>query len=167
MKPYNKKLIVLRGNSGCGKSTAAVKIREATEHKIAIFGQDHFRRFILNERHAEGSVNADLLAMNIEFALARNYDVVLEGILSFSRYADMLNNLMSLSQESYFYYFDVSLEETLKRHATKPVGLEFGEEEMRSWYKPGDVTGFPGEILIPESATLEEAVVHIVATSGL
>ena len=39
--------------------------------------------------------------------------------------------------------------------------------EMRRWYDPRDVTGFDGEIVIPESESVEQIVSIVVKGSGL
>src|SRR6266536_5017044 len=139
MHRYNPKLVVLRGNSGSGKSTVARRLREVSDRKTATVEQDYLRRFVLKEKETEGANNIDLIEQTVEFALGRGYDVILEGILYFPRYGDMLRRLVSKCPDNYFFYLDVSLDETLKRHLTKPDAHEFGEKEMRQWYKPNQL----------------------------
>lgn len=164
---YGSKLIVLRGNSGSGKSTTAKALRMASARKIAIVEQDYLRRFVLKEKERVGGDNIALIEQVTEFALARDYHVILEGILSFARYGQMLTRLCARCPSSYFYYFDISFEETLRRHSTKPQAHEFGEAEMRAWYQSDDRTGFPGERIIPESSLLPETVALILAETEL
>jgi hypothetical protein len=66
-----------------------------------------------------------------------------------------------------FFYFDVSFEETLRRHQTKPQAAEYGEAAMREWYRPHDYLTGGIEEIIPESSTLEEAVSRIIRRVGL
>lgn len=167
MPSYNSKLIVIRGNSGSGKSTVAKKLREASDRKIALVEQDYLRRFILKEKETEGANNIELIEQTVEFALSRGYDAILEGILYFPRYGTMLTRLAGKCPNHYFFYLDVSFEETLKRHATKLDSHEFGEKEMRSWYKPNQQTNFENEIIIPESSSLDETVDSILRHTGL
>ncbi len=56
------------------------------------------------------------------------------------------------------YYFDVSFAETVCRHATKPNAHEFGEAEMRQWWKDQDVLGVSGERRIGEQLAQAEIV---------
>ena len=71
----------------------------------------------------------------------------------------MLHRLLDDFQgEKLIYYFDVSFEETVRRHATKPNAHEFGESEMRQWWKDQDVLDVPGERRIGEKLTLAEIV---------
>lgn len=167
MKTYDSKLIVLRGNSGSGKSITAKELREASSRLIAIVEQDYLRRFILKEKETEGTHNIDLIERTVEFALSRGYNVILEGILYFPRYGKMLTRLARKCPDHYFFYFDISLEETLKRHTTKPNAHEFGETEMRKWYRPNERTHFQNEWIIPESNTLEQTIQTILETAGL
>jgi hypothetical protein len=37
---------------------------------------------------------------------------------------------------SHVFYLDVSLDESLRRHATRPQAADFTGAEMRSWYLP-------------------------------
>jgi predicted kinase len=167
MSVYEAKLIVLRGNSGSGKSTVAKKLREASHRKIAIVEQDYLRRFVLKEKENEGTDNLDLILQTTEFALSRGYDVILEGIFNFARYQRILAQLKDSCIDHYFYYFDISFEETLARHATKSNSHEFGEKEMREWHEPNDVTGFAGEQIISQAHSLQQTVAMIVRQTGL
>jgi len=47
--------------------------------------------------------------------------------------------------QTFFYYLDVSLAETLRQHATRPQASQFSADDMRGWYRPGDLLGFDGE----------------------
>jgi predicted kinase len=167
MKIYKAKLIVLRGNSGSGKSTIAQKVRDASNRKIAWVEQDYVRRKILREKEGDDGVRIALISQIVECALSRGYDVVLEGILGFSQYGSMLKQLAERCPDHHFYYFDIPFEETLRRHATKAVAGEFGRKEMEQWYKHRDVTGFDGEIVISDQYSADDAVKLIVKTAGL
>ena len=71
----------------------------------------------------------------------------------------MLRRLLNDFQgEKLIYYFDISFEETVRRHATKPNAHEFGESEMRQWWKDQDVLNVPGEQRIGENLTQAEIV---------
>ena len=167
MRRYKNKLVVLRGNSGSGKSTVAKALRDECNSKIALVEQDYLRRFVLKEKETEGTNNIDLMQQTVEFCLERGYDVILEGILYFPRYGTMLKQLVEKCPNNYFYYFDISFEETLRRHITKPNSHEFGENEMTKWYKPNQLTRFESEKIIPESLSKEEVVKKIFTETEL
>lgn len=161
------KLIVLRGNSGAGKSTVAQKLREVSLRRIAWIEQDHFRRHILREKDGTDGIRIGLIAQTVDFVLANGYDVILEGIFGFSAYGEMLRALAARWPEHYFFYFDVPFEETLRRHATRPSAKEFGRAEMARWFRNDDRTGFPGEIIIPAENSITDAVQLIKSTAQL
>jgi hypothetical protein len=108
-----------------------------------------------------------LIAQTVRFALDHHRHVVLEGILAAARYRDTITDLVrSHRGQSHVFYLDVSLDESLRRHATRPQAADFTGAEMRSWYLPGDVLGLDGERVVPESSTLEQAVAYILRVSG-
>lgn len=159
-----KTLVIIRGNSGSGKSSIATELRlkvVESGHKAALVQQDNLRRIILKEKEVAGGDNIDLIEQTALFALGRGYVVILEGILAFSRYGTMLERLVAASDRSLVFYMDVPFEETLRRHATKPNAHEFGEEEMRRWWLEDDRTGFEGERVIPAGNTVEDSVREI------
>lgn len=162
------KLVLLRGNSGSGKSTIAKAIREKSAEKIAWVEQDYIRRIILKEKDTPEGINGDLILQTVEFALAHHYHVILEGIFYTKHYWKMFDKIFTLHPDNNFiYYFAISFEETLRRHATKPNNNDFGEVEMRRWYNENDVLGVNGEKIIPESFTLEQTVAEIAKDTGL
>lgn len=161
------KLIILRGNSGSGKSTVALRLREACRERVALVEQDYVRRIVMREKEAADADNIELIGRMVEFALERGYHVILEGILRFSRYGRLLERLRASGAETHVYYFDIPFEETLRRHATKSCAHEFGEKEMRDWYAPNDMTSFPEEKIIPATSTSEDTVRLILEETGL
>jgi thymidylate kinase len=155
------KVIVIRGNSGSGKTSAARRLRAAILERgassaVAVVEQDYFRRVVLKEKEEAGAEALNLIRVVAAYTLARGFDVIVEGILGAAKYGEMLGGLMSLADESYAFYFDVSFEETVRRTATK--NAEFGEPELRTWWKEHDVLGVDGETLLPESLSLDDAV---------
>lgn len=102
-------------------------------------------------------------------ALRDGYDVILEGILSVRSYGELLDEIFTGHPEkNYMFYFDVSLEETLRRHTGRETKLrEFGETEMREWYPAAHRSNHRLEQLIPESLSLEETVRFIQQASGI
>ena len=156
------KLIILRGNSGSGKSTIARELRQRMGHGTALIEQDYIRRTLLRERDRPHLPNIELIGMTAQFALDHSYNVVLEGILQQERYGQMLKQLIAGHRgDTFVYYFNISLEETLSRHKTKPNAHEFGEPELRSWFNPNDILGIPGEQIIPEHFTFDQTLERI------
>lgn len=162
------KLIVLRGPSGSGKSTTAKALRLAQTESMAVIEQDYVRRIVLKEKDVPNGLNAELIKQMVFFAFSHAYHVVLEGIFDAERYEKMFQDIVKgHPSNNYFYYFDIPFEVTLERHQGKPNKHEFGEKEMRAWYKPKDFLVCAQEVLIPELNTLQQTVEMIVADVGL
>jgi len=153
------KLIIIRGNSGSGKSTVARALRERMGYGTTLIEQDYVRRIVLREKDRPGQPNIELIDMMTRFALAKGYHVILEGILPKKHYGDMLYALVDdYARDAYIYYFDISFEETLRRHQTKPNKNDFGEAEMRQWYLPQDMLGVEGESIVTETVRPEQII---------
>ncbi|WP_019872262.1 kinase [Salinispora oceanensis] len=161
-------LVCIRGNSGSGKSSIARELRRRHGRGCALVEQDYLRRILLRERDKPGGAAPALIAQTVRFALDHGYHVVLEGIMHTSRYRSMLTALRAgHSGRSLFCYLDVSLPETLRRHLTRPQASEFTAEHMSGLYAAHDVLGWPGELVLPETTGLNDAVEAIAAASGL
>ena len=94
--------------------------------------------------------------------------VVLDGIFYADRYEPMLAGLdRDHFGVSWFYYLDVSLDETLRRHTTRPQAAEFPPHDMREWHRPSDLLAGIEEQVIPESSSLQETTSRILAETRL
>ena len=90
-------------------------------------------------------------------ALSNGFDVILEGILSVRGYREVFTTLFrEHPHNNHLFYFQVSFEETLRRHAGRAKAPLFGEDDMRRWYKSDDLFGYDFERVI-ESAALSRA----------
>ena len=162
------RLCVLRGNSGSGKTSIATGIRRRHGRGIALVGQDTIRRTVLGERDVPGAPNIGLIATVARYALDAGYHVVVEGIMYADHYGEMLETLARDHQgRSRFYYLDVDFAETLRRHATKAEADEYGETQLRDWYRPGDLLPSGIEQVIPTGSTLAASVELIMKDLGL
>ena len=162
------RLIVIRGNSASGKSAVAAEVRRRHGRGLAIVGQDNLRRQVLRERDVAGGANIDLIDLTARFALDRGFHVIVEGILYADHYGRMLTALIvDHAERARAYYLDIPWAETLRRHATKPQAAEYGEREMRAWYRERDLLPGGLEQIIPAASSLDETVGRIVAESGL
>ena len=152
-------LIILRGNSGCSKTSTARLLQRQLGDGTMLVSQDVVRREILRVKDIENNPAIQLIYDLCMYGNNVGYTVILEGILSNKKYGAMLHRLLDDFQgEKLIYYFDVSFEETVRRHATKPNAHEFGESEMRQWWKDQDVLNVPGEQRIGEQLSQAEIV---------
>ncbi|WEG09204.1 AAA family ATPase [Microbacterium horticulturae] len=131
------RLVVLRGPSASGKTTAALALRPLLGPKTALIHQDYFRRELLHsdERLKRAADAAALIIATARQALDRGYDVILDGIFNLRDYADALEQLANdHAGTTRIYAFDLPLDETIRRHATRPLSAEFGDDKLRDWY---------------------------------
>lgn len=158
------RLVIVRGNSGAGKSALAAALRTARpKGTLAVVGQDNIRRTILGTGDDLGTTAIRLLDLTARYALVEGFDVVVEGILDASRYGDMLTALcadhLGVTRA---YLYDLSFEETVRRHATKGE-LDFGEEEMRAWWHGFQPVQDLGEKVIPEKQSLGDTLSQVLS----
>lgn len=85
--------IVLRGNSGSGKSSIAAGIRSRYGRSIALVGQDNLRRTVLRERDTPDGANIGLTGTVARYSLDHGFHVIVEGILPAAHYGTMLDGL--------------------------------------------------------------------------
>jgi predicted kinase len=163
------RLIILRGNSASGKSSTAAEIRRRHGRRdLAVVGQDNLRRDVLRERDLPGGANIGLIDLVARYALSHGFHVIVEGIFYADRYAEMLMALIDEYQGlTCCYYFDVPFDETLRRHATKPLAGNYGAAEMKAWYRALDLLPGGVEHIIPAEMPQDEIVRRIMADSGL
>lgn len=162
------RLVVLRGNSGSGKSTVARALQRARPRDLAWIGQDLLRREMLRANDVPGGVAVDLVDTAARFALDRGLHVVVDGILGAPKYGAMLRCLArDHVGPTRTYLLDVPFEETLRRQATKPVADALGAEEMRAWYHPTPLVPGLGECVIGPESSAEQTLARLRADTGL
>ncbi len=160
------RLIVIRGNSGSGKSTIARRLRLQAGRGCALVEQDYLRRILLREKDTSPGLAPALIEHNVQFLLRNSYHVILEGILFTGRYGEMLRRLKAgHTGPAHFFYLDVSFAETVRRHATRPQAEEFTAEQMRDWYAELDVLDGVNEAVIAENSS-EEATLNLIAQAS-
>ncbi|MER2175986.1 MAG: kinase [Carnobacterium sp.] len=163
----DSKLIILRGNSGSGKTTTALKLQELLGEATLVVSQDVVRRDMLKVNDREDNLSIGLIKRIAEYGLGKCPVVIVEGIMANVRYKNMLLNLITTFKPNvYIYYFDIPFDETLDRHKKRTKVNEFGEKEMRSWWNEKDYLGTPNERRISKELTQEEVVQFIVNDLG-
>lgn len=162
------RLIVLRGNSASGKSTVAAGLRERFGRGLALVAQDNLRRVVLREHDLPGAANIGLIDTVARYALDAGFHVVVEGILYADRYGAMLRRLSADHRgPTHHYYLDVPFDETLARHATKPIADEVNETQLRDWYRPLDLLPGGVETVIGADSSLAATIDRIMHDTGL
>ena len=157
-----QKLIILRGNSGSGKTTIAKELQKKFGRNTMLISQDVIRRDMLRVKDGENTLAVPLMKELLIYGNKHSEIVILEGVM----YADWYKSLFELAVQLYdtriyAYYFDLPFEETLKRHQTKPNCNDFGEEEMRRWWREQDFSDILNEFCITSDKDKESIVSDI------
>lgn len=85
--------------------------------------------------------------------------VILEGILNAVWYKELFEIIrLEFNSSIYAYYYDLSFEETLQRHQTKPNCNEFGENDMKQWWNEKDFIESIEEKILSQELSIEETV---------
>ncbi|HMH70255.1 MAG TPA: AAA family ATPase [Candidatus Saccharimonadales bacterium] len=163
-----QRLIIIRGNSGSGKSTVAKKLQHKMGYETMLIPQDVVRREMLRVRDKPDNPSIQLVYELAMYGKKIGFDVIVEGIFVNERYGDTLRKLINdFGGQSHVYYFDISLEETLKRHNSKPNAHEFGEKELREWWIEKDYLNVPNEKHILASMNEDEITEMFVGNMGI
>lgn len=153
------KLIILRGNSGSGKSTTAKALQKKFGYGTLLVSQDMVRREILYAKDGPDPAASPLLLELALYGKRHCKIVILEGILNSKWYKPLFDAILKEFGDHIFaYYFDIPFVETLSRHQHKPNANDFGEKEMKSWWNEKDLLKFIPEISIHKDLSLEEVV---------
>ena len=162
------KLILLRGNSGSGKSFTARALQRRIGRNTLLIPQDTVRRDMLYARDGMDTAALPLLQALLAYGHAHCEVTILEGILNAQWYAPLFREAMRLyGSDIHAYYYDLSFEETLRRHATRAESGEFGAAEMRRWWKGKDYIGFLPETPLTAEMGPEETVERILRGAGI
>lgn len=153
---------MIRGNSGSGKSTIARAVQQRFPRaRCLVVQQDTVRRHMLRELDVPAAANVELIEHIAIWGLNSGLIVIVEGILDADRYGDMLERLTSSATRALHYAFDLSFEETLRRHAGRPRAREFTPEQMAQWYHGWQPLPFVDEVRIDASWSPEAIVNRI------
>ena len=125
------KLIILRGNSGSGKTTIAKGLQKKFGHGTMLISQDVVRREILYVKDGEKPNVEELIFQLAMFGKQNCEIVIMEGIFNSKWYNNLFKKLLKEFKKDIFaFYFNIPFEETLKRH--KLLGKELGADEIIS-----------------------------------
>jgi predicted kinase len=163
-------LVIIRGNSGSGKSTVAIDVRRRYGRGCALVEQDYLRREVLRE-HGSNSVPTvapRFITTMARTALNAGCHVVLEGILHTGQYGTPLRELIAGHPgPSSVFWMDVGFDETLRRHAGRRDMTHVTADMMHAWYSALDLLDAPGEQVIEQASSVEDTVAAILHDSGL
>jgi adenylate kinase family enzyme len=152
-------LIIIRGNSGSGKTTTAKRLQEHFGRGTLLVSQDVVRRDMLKVQDRDGNLSMDLIRQIAEYGRGKCEYVIVEGIFSEQRYGDMLRELIQFyNGKAHTYYYDLSFQETVRRHNARSKRTEFGEDSLRAWWNTEDYLRVDGEAQLTDEMTQDEIV---------
>jgi len=153
------KIIILRGNSGSGKSTIAKKLQEKLGRGTLLISQDSIRREFLHVYGGADQTSINLLEHLVVFGNQNCKFTILEGILYADDHDYLFKQIEKIFKQNIFaYYFELPFEETLKRHMGKPNCNDFGESEMKRWWREKDYISCIDEEKIYKELNISEIV---------
>ena len=157
------KLVIIRGNSGSGKSSLAKKLQAHYGQGTLLIAQDTVRRDMLKEKVEPGNLSIDLTESLAHFGYEHDLLVLVEGFYETDIYGHMLERLRTLfGPQTLAYYYDLTFEETVRRHQTRAKQEEFAPADMRRWWKDRDFLGWEEESFFRDEDSLEAAFERIV-----
>ena len=152
-----KKLIIIRGNSGSGKTSLAKSLHEIYKENSLLICQDIIRREMLSGNDLKAS---ELLLDLIKFGFD-NYEItILEGILVYRKYKTLFKKIKDIyaTKDIYTFYYDLSFQETVNRHYSRAIKDEFNEETMKQWFVEKDYLNDFNETIFDSTISLEKAI---------
>lgn len=130
--------------------------RVAALRSIVVVARDGYLGSGASNEQQQALLEADVVA-----AIDRGDDVLLEGNFRPDTHAGMLERLFACGADVHAVYLDVSLAESLRRHAGRPQRIT--AQKMTELHPAAVPLGVPGEIVIPETSTVDETVAAIVS----
>ncbi|HIX93338.1 MAG TPA: zeta toxin family protein [Firmicutes bacterium] len=114
------KLIIIRGNSGSGKTSLAKLLQKKLGTNTLRISHDMIRMELLNVCGREGVERSEpLMTTLLRYGKANSEVTILEGILPTCDYSHLFESALTIfGADIYAYYYDLPFDETLRRHMT-------------------------------------------------
>ena len=114
----------------------------------------------------EPTPDQDLMELVIMRCLDAGIDVIFEGNFKVSTHGDLLKRILDAHpDDNYVFYLDVSLDECIRRHRTRPQAIT--EAKMAELYPTTTPLGLPGEVVVSQNLAEDEVVKLIMSSAGL
>lgn len=157
------KLILIRGNSASGKTTLAKALQAELGENTLLLSQDELRRYMLIAHDGFDTPTIPLLQNLLTYGYKNCQYVILEGILRSDWYEPVWKTILELYGQNVFaYYYDLSFEDTLRRHASREKSKEFGTDALKRWWNEKDYLDQIHEKKIYADASLENNLERII-----
>ena len=151
--------IAIMGESGSGKTTVARALQKKFGYNTMMISQDEIRRNILWVKDGVDTKALPLMIELMKYGYEHCDVVILEGIMYDEWYSPLFKTANELyGMDIYAYYFDIPFEETVRRHNTRDKKQEFGEEDMRRWWREKDFSSVFNEKIITSDIDADSIV---------
>ena len=155
------------GPSGSGKTTVARALQKKFGYNTMMISQDEIRRNILWVKDGVDTKALPLMIELMKYGYEHCDVVILEGIMYDEWYSPLFKTANELyGMDIYAYYFDIPFEETVRRHNTRDKKQEFGEEDMRRWWREKDFSSVFNEKIITSDIDADSIVEMIYIDSA-
>ena len=159
--------IAIMGESGSGKTTVARALQKKFGYNTMMISQDEIRRNILWVKDGVDTKALPLMIELMKYGYEHCDVVILEGIMYDEWYSPLFKTANELyGMDIYAYYFDIPFEETVRRHNTRDKKQEFGEEDMRRWWREKDFSSVLNEKIITSDIDADSIVEMIYMDSA-
>jgi energy-coupling factor transporter ATP-binding protein EcfA2 len=155
----------LTGPSGSGKTTISKMLQQNIPHSM-IISMDVIVRHIFNPyNNIEKIENGiELIKLMAAYAVENNFNVVFEGFWPTVTHNDDLIELTKMFDSYQAYYFNISFNETVRRHHASPNKGFFTPDQMIKWYDKSKPLGLKNEHIITDY-TSEQDTLNVILTS--
>ncbi len=125
-----------------------------------LISHDMIRMQILHVGGDEGILRSQPLMISLlQYGRMHCEITILEGILPSEDYKGLFETaVVEYGPAIFAYYYDLPFEETLRRHSTKPNCGDFGESEMRRWWREKDFLPMIHETVLTQDVRFEDTV---------
>ncbi len=131
-----KKLIIIRGNSSSGKTTLAKTLQEELGYNTMIISQDIIKHDVFDDYSDKDVEVIELMIHLLRFGVKNIRYVIVEGIMNSDVYDVFFREAVKLYDENiHAYYFDLSIEETVRRHENSKKASWFKSKDLYRWWK--------------------------------
>lgn len=153
------KFIVIRGLSGSGKSSIASELQKNLDQPSLLVSEDKIRQMFSDRKEPDHVASKKLATKMVITGLENGHNVIYEGISNIKTYKPYFDEILKVHcKDNFFFYLDVSFDETVRRHNTRPQKSEFSVDEMKRWWDYASPSDYDSEMIIPENSTLQESV---------
>ena len=142
------------------KASVAKALQRKFGSNTMLLSHDMVRIEILHVWGQEGIIKSEPFMINLlKYGKANSEITILEGVLPAKEYNKLFETAVEeYGQNIFAYYYDLPFEETLARHSTKPNLNDFGESDMRRWWKERDFLPMILEKVLDKDVSFEDAI---------